>query len=119
MQKKYGLIGYPLSHSFSKIYFTEKFLKENIPGCEYNIYPISDISLFPGLIKDNPNLLGLSVTIPYKQTVIPFLNELDPVAASVGAVNCIKIENGKMKGFNTDVFGFRQSIKPFLETQHE
>lgn len=123
--KQFGLIGYPLSHSFSKKYFTEKFERENISGCEYNTYPIENINLFPKLITDNPSLCGLNVTIPYKEAVIPFLNELDATATAVGAVNCIKIESGiknqesRLTGYNTDVFGFRQSIKPFLETQHE
>jgi shikimate dehydrogenase len=122
--KLFGLIGYPLSHSFSKKYFTEKFERENISGCEYNTYPIENINLFPKLISDNPSLCGLNVTIPYKEAVIPFLNELDETAKAVGAVNCIKIQplstnNHQLIGYNTDVYGFRQSIKPFLETQHE
>lgn len=121
--KQYGLIGYPLSHSFSKKYFTEKFEKEKIAGCEYNLFPIENINLFPQLIIDNPTLCGLNVTIPYKESVIPFLDELDETAKAVGAVNCIEIKktpNGnKLTGYNTDVFGFRQSIKPFLEIQHE
>ena len=123
--KLFGLIGYPLSHSFSKKYFSEKFEKENISGCEYNTYPIENINLFPKLITDNPSLCGLNVTIPYKEAVIPFLSELDATAKAVGAVNCIKIDargknqEARLIGYNTDVFGFRQSIKPFLESQHE
>lgn len=124
MIKKYGLIGYPLTHSFSKKYFTDKFEKEKITDCEYNLYSLSSIHQLPALLKDNPEIAGLNVTIPYKESVIPFLNELDPVAKAVGAVNCIKIEQGNKKeikliGYNTDVFGFRQSIKPFLEKRHE
>lgn len=129
MNKTYGLIGYPLSHSFSKKYFTEKFEKEHIRDCEYNLYPIEDIGQFPKLIENNPSISGLNVTIPYKESVIPFLDELDETAKAVGAVNCIKIvtpdskiQNPKSQiliGYNTDVFGFRQSIKPFLEIQHE
>lgn len=115
----YGLIGYPLSHSFSKKYFTEKFEKENISDAEYHAFPIEQIELLPQLIKDNPSLRGLSVTIPYKETVIPFLDELNETAKKIGAVNCIKILNGKMIGYNTDAFGFKQSIKPFLASQHE
>lgn len=121
--KQYGLIGYPLSHSFSKKYFTEKFEKENIKDCEYNLFPISTINILPQLIADNPTLCGLNVTIPYKESVIPFLDELDETAKAVGAVNCIKITRDgttlHLKGYNTDVYGFRQSIKPFLEIQHE
>lgn len=125
MQHKYGLIGYPLSHSFSKKYFTEKFEKENISDCEYNLYPIDNIDQLPQLIADNPALCGLNITIPYKESVIPYLDELDETAKAVGAVNCIKIVSGteykvsRLIGFNTDVYGFRQSIKPFLEIQHE
>jgi shikimate dehydrogenase len=125
MKKIYGLIGYPLTHSFSKKYFTEKFEKENITNCEYNLYSLSDIHQLPQLLKDNPEIAGLNVTIPYKESIIPFLNELDPIAKTVGSVNCIKIEQDsrnkgiKLIGYNTDVFGFRQSIKPFLEKRHE
>ncbi|MES2139873.1 MAG: shikimate dehydrogenase [Bacteroidota bacterium] len=129
MNKTFGLIGSPLSHSFSKKYFSEKFVKENIDGCEYNLYPIDNIDQLPQLITDNPALCGLNVTIPYKESVIPFLDDLDETAKAVGAVNCIKIVSPKSKiqnpkskiliGYNTDVFGFRQSIKPFLEIQHE
>lgn len=125
MSKTYGLIGSPLSHSFSKKYFSEKFVKENINDCEYNLYPIDNINQLPQLITDNPSLCGLNVTIPYKESVIPYLDELDETAKAVGAVNCIKIvsstENqvSRLIGYNTDVFGFRQSIKPFLEIQHE
>jgi shikimate dehydrogenase len=119
MQKKYGLIGYPLSHSFSKDYFSDKFQKENINDCEYELYPLKNIEELPALIKAEPLLKGLNVTIPYKESVLPYLDQLDETAAAVAAVNCIKIENGLLKGYNTDIFGFRQSIKPFLETQHE
>lgn len=119
MANTYGLIGYPLSHSFSKKYFTEKFEKENISDSEYHAFPIEKIELLPQLIIDNPTLKGLSVTIPYKESVIPFLDELDVTAKKIGAVNCIKITNGKLIGYNTDAFGFRQSIKPFLESRHE
>ena len=124
--KQYGLIGYPLSHSFSKKYFTEKFEKEHIQNCEYNLFPIENIDLLPNLIANNPSLVGLNVTIPYKESVIPFLDELDETAKAVGAVNCIKIQphptspkGRRLVGYNTDVYGFRQSIKPFLEIQHE
>lgn len=115
----YGLIGYPLSHSFSKKYFSEKFERENTIDSEYNAYPIEQIELLPLLINDNPSLKGLSVTIPYKETVLPFLDEIDATANKIGAVNCIKITQGKLTGYNTDAFGFRQSIKPFLESHHE
>lgn len=127
--KQYGLIGYPLGHSFSKSYFTEKFDREKIEGVHYESYPIESIDDLPKLIVENPNLKGLNVTIPYKQSVMQYLDELDETAEGIGAVNCIKIEddvsgstkikNKKLVGYNTDAFGFRQSIKPFLESQHE
>ncbi len=124
MNKKFGLIGYPLSHSFSEKYFIEKFERENIPDCKYNLYPIEKIEQLSQLLADNPELCGLNVTIPYKESIIPFLDELDENAKAVGAVNCIKIvkdtetKASRLIGFNTDIFGFKQSIKPFLETQH-
>ncbi len=128
-QKKFGLIGYPLLHSFSKKYFTEKFEKEGISDSQYELFPIEHINNFPQLLTDNPTLCGLNVTIPYKEKIIPFLNELDETAKAVGAVNCIKIISKKQTttdnqqpfliGYNTDVFGFKQSIKPFLESHHQ
>jgi len=111
--EQYGLIGYPLSHSFSKMYFTSKFVKENIDNTVYELFPLKDISEFPQLIKKHTKLKGLNVTIPYKQAVIPFLDEIDR-SASFGAVNTIKIEQGRLIGYNTDVFGFQQAVRPFL-----
>ena len=122
--KTYGIIGYPLSHSFSQKYFNEKFIKLGLKDCEYKVFPIEAISSFPELLKNDPGLIGLSVTIPHKQNVIPYLSGLDLTAKEVGAVNCIRISpNTKLlapnsTGFNTDVFGFRQAIKPFLESHH-
>jgi shikimate dehydrogenase len=120
MESVYGLIGYPLGHSFSKKYFSEKFRRENITNARYELFPLGNIAQLPDLIATQPGLRGLNVTIPYKEAVIPFLNNIDPAAAKIGAVNCISInKDGSMKGYNTDVYGFRQSIKPFLESQHE
>lgn len=116
--KQFGLIGYPLSHSFSKKYFEEKFKKLQITDCSYNTFPLESINQFPALLEREKDLLGLSVTIPYKETVIPFLDELDETAKEIGAVNCIKITNGKLKGYNTDAFGFKQSLRPFLDVNH-
>ncbi len=116
--RKFGLIGYPLGHSFSKKYFTDKFVKNNISGCEYELYPLEDVKQLPQLLADNPKLEGLNVTIPHKEAVIPFLDKLSDEAAQIGAVNCIRIENGLKTGYNTDAFGFHQSIKPFLEPHH-
>jgi shikimate dehydrogenase len=116
--KKLGLIGYPLSHSFSKKYFEEKFLKENITGYSYDTFPLENISEFNELLKKEKDLSGLSVTIPHKETIIPFLDELDETAEEIGAVNCIKFTGGKLVGYNTDAFGFKQSLRPFLDTNH-
>jgi shikimate dehydrogenase len=112
--RKFGLIGYPLTHSFSKKYFTSKFEREGIVGCQYDLYEIPDVSLLPEIIAVNPGLEGINVTIPYKESVIPLLDELDTACAAIGAVNCIHIKNGRLKGFNTDYIGFRASLERFL-----
>lgn len=117
--RRYGLIGYPLSHSFSEKYFSEKFRRENITDAAYQLYPIEQVSEITGLIENIPNLCGLNVTIPHKEKVMRFLDEIDEEALAVGAVNCVHIKNGKAKGYNTDVYGFRMSIKPFLENKFE
>jgi shikimate dehydrogenase len=112
------LIGYPLAHSFSKKYFSEKFQRENILNCVYENFPLSRIEEFPQLIQSNPNLVGLNVTIPYKEQVIPFLDELDEAVEEIGAVNTIKVSSRKLKGHNTDVFGFIHSIKNLIQPFH-
>ncbi len=121
--RQFGLIGKKLGHSYSKTYFEEKFSKLGISNCSYDLFRLESIDEFMGIIESNPDLKGLSVTIPYKESVIPFLDELDKSASETGAVNCIKVDtvNGKKKltGYNTDAFGFQQSIKPFLEPQHD
>lgn len=121
--QKYGLIGYPLGHSFSKGYFNEKFQAENIDA-EYVNFEIPSINDFMEVIEENPNLCGLNVTIPYKEQVIPFLDELDKDTAKIGAVNVIKIvrqPKGKVKliGCNSDIIGFTQSIQPLLKPHHK
>lgn len=113
-QRLFGLIGYPLSHSFSKGYFTTKFEQEQIPNCQYENFPIETIAAFPDLIQSQPDLVGLNVTIPYKQVVMPYLDELDEGAAAIGAVNTIKVVDGQLKGYNTDVIGFSESLKELL-----
>jgi len=118
ISKLYGLIGYPLSHSFSRKYFTDKFSREQITGCQYELFPIVSIDLLPELLASFPNLQGLNVTIPYKQQVIPFLSSLDEGAAAVGAVNVIKIEGKQLKGYNSDVYGFETSLQSFLHENH-
>ncbi|MEJ2903849.1 shikimate dehydrogenase family protein [Pedobacter panaciterrae] len=121
--RKFGLIGFPLSHSFSKKFFTEKFLNEHIPDCEYELFPIEHIGLLTELISKNIELEGLNVTIPYKLAVLPFLNEVDEAADQIGAVNCISIQrkNGQelLTGYNTDAYGFEESLKPMLNEHHK
>ncbi len=112
--RKFGLIGFPLTHSFSKKYFTRKFQEEKITDAEFELFVIPDVEELPALMAKQPNLQGLSVTIPHKQNVIPLLTEIDETAAKIGAVNCIKISGGKLKGFNTDYLGFRESLRNFL-----
>jgi shikimate dehydrogenase len=112
--RKFGLIGYPLGHSFSKKYFTEKFDREGIQGCQFELYPIESISEFPQLLDNESSLEGLSVTIPYKEQIIPYLDALDPACERIGAVNCIRIRDGKKVGFNTDYLGFKQSLQSWL-----
>ena len=120
---KYGLIGYPLGHSFSVTYFNEKFQSENIDA-EYVNFEIPRIEDFMEVIDENPDLRGLNVTIPYKEQVIPYLDELDKDTAKIGAVNVIKIirqGKGKVKlvGYNSDIIGFTQSIEPLLRPHHK
>lgn len=110
----YGLIGYPLGHSFSANFFNKKFAEENIPEF-YKLFPIDSIDKLPNLLSEYPELKGLNVTIPYKQQVLPYLDSIDKDAQEIGAVNVIKIyPDGKLKGFNSDVIGFSESIKPLL-----
>lgn len=120
--KLLGLIGYPLTYSFSVSYFSEKFNKENISGYEYLNFPLDDISKFIVLLDEQPDLIGLNVTIPYKEKIIPYMNELDPVAEKIGAVNTVKIvrDNGKkhLSGYNTDAHGFHHSLSPSLQKTH-
>ena len=120
--KKYGLIGFPLTHSFSKRYFTEKFETEKI-NSTYDNFEIDNIGKFPDIVKNNPEIVGINVTIPYKEQVIPFLNELNDSAREIGAVNTIKIKRTDsgvhLKGFNTDTYGFETSLKPLLKEHHK
>jgi len=112
--KKYGLLGHPLGHSFSRKFHNERFERLGIEAV-YENYDIDDIQLLPAILAANPDLCGLNVTIPYKQAVIPFLSELDPVAERIGAVNTVKVlPDGSLKGFNTDIIGFRESLLPML-----
>jgi shikimate dehydrogenase len=116
--KVYGLIGYPLSHSFSKGFFAEKFAREGIKECMYESFPIPGIDELPALIAQYPELQGLNVTIPYKEAVMSYLDELSPAAAQIRAVNCIRFKDGRKVGYNTDAIGFRRSLEPLLKSHH-
>lgn len=115
---KFGLVGRNISYSFSKNYFTRKFRQLGLEGYSYDNFDLPDISSFPRLIEENPQLRGLNVTIPYKEAIIPYLHAVDPEAEKIGAVNTIKINQGRLKGYNTDVYGFREAISPLLGPQH-
>ena len=120
--KKYGLLGYPLGHSFSRNYFNQKFEAERIDA-EYLNFEIPEIKEIKNVIKENPELNGLNVTVPYKEQVIPYLDDLDEDARLIGAVNVIKFSKGlfgkvKLKGYNSDIIGFKQSIEPLLKEHH-
>ena len=122
MKRLYGLIGYPLGHSFSKNFFNEKFRSEGIDA-EYVNFELPDLGELPKVVEEHPDLVGLNVTIPYKEKVISYLDELDEGASEIGAVNVIKITRKKgkayLKGYNSDVMGFMQSIEPLIESHHK
>ena len=119
---KYGLIGYPLGHSFSKGYFNEKFENEGIDA-QYINFEIPSIEDLTEILDSNPELKGLNVTIPYKEKVISYLDQVSPEANAIGAVNVVKVEHKGdetiLKGYNSDVIGFTQSIEPFIESFHK
>jgi shikimate dehydrogenase len=117
--RKYGLIGFPLGHSFSQKYFTEKFRIERISGCVYENYPLPDINELSSLVAADPELCGLNVTIPYKSDVLRFLDVIDKEASEIGSVNVIKIKrNGKLilSGFNSDIKGIYDSLQPYIRS---
>lgn len=122
--KKFGLIGFPLAHSFSKKYYDAKIERQQIPDVGYELYPIPAITDFPDLVEKYPQLMGVNVTIPYKIAVMDYLDRLSPEAEAIAAVNCIRIEregNGRpvLTGYNTDVHGFAESLKPLLKPHHD
>ncbi len=114
---KFGIIGYPLGHSFSKGFFTEKFARESIDA-QYLNFEIPDVAMLPDVLRNNPELRGLNVTLPHKQAVIPLLDEMSEEAKEIGAVNVIRVRDGRLKGFNSDIIGFTNSIKPLLQPLH-
>jgi shikimate dehydrogenase len=114
----YGLIGFPLTHSFSKKYFNEKFERERISDSFYELFPIERIDLFPSLINEHPQLRGINITIPYKEKVLPYLNQFSKDVKEIGACNCIDIKEGQLIGYNTDVIAFERSLQPLLKPHH-
>ncbi|MDO5976543.1 shikimate dehydrogenase family protein [Flavivirga jejuensis] len=117
---KLGLLGKDISYSFSRVYFKKKFEDEKITNTTYENFDIEAISLFPSIIKNTLNLKGLNVTIPYKEAVIPYLDKVNKKAKAIGAVNTIKItKKGKLVGYNTDYYGFKKTIEPFLKPHHK
>lgn len=118
--KKLGLLGKNISYSFSKTYFKKKFDNESIENTSYENFDIESIDLFPKIIKETRKLKGLNVTIPYKQQVIPYLDKVNKKAKAIGAVNTIKItKKGKLVGYNTDCYGFKKSLKPYIKSKHK
>jgi shikimate dehydrogenase len=114
MEKIFGLIGATVSHSFSKSYFDEKFFREGLRDYRYELFPLTNISDIEALVKETKGLSGLNVTIPYKEQVMKFLDEIDPVAKKIGAVNVISFKNGKISGYNTDSDAFYETIEKWL-----
>jgi shikimate dehydrogenase len=114
----YGLIGNPLENTFSKNFFESVFKAQNLEGFTYNNFPLHDLSVLKQLIADK-HLSGLNVTLPHKINVLPYMNELDESAQKTGAVNCIKVTGKTLKGYNTDVYGFYQSLLPLLQRWHQ
>lgn len=117
--RRYGLIGYPLSHSFSQKYFTEKFEKAGITGCRYDLFPLHSIAELKPLLSQYPDLEGLNVTIPYKQQVMDLLDDSTHIPAALGACNCIRISKSRLTGYNTDWIGFLKSLEPLLQPHHQ
>ena len=118
--KKFGLIGKDISYSFSKKYFTEKFAQDLYEDCSYENFDILNIEDFPSILKNNPNLKGLNVTIPYKESIIPYLDTVSDKAFQIGAVNVIRFtKKGNLKGYNSDWFGFKKSLEPLLQAHHK
>lgn len=118
--RKFGLIGKNIDYSFSKKYFTDKFSDPLYEGCSYENFDLSSLSKFPKVLKDNPDLFGLNVTIPYKETIIPYLDSISEKAKAIGAVNVIRFKkDGTLKGYNSDWYGFKKALEPLLQSHHK
>jgi len=118
MMRIFGLIGFPLSHSFSKKYFDQKFASEQITDANFFLYPIPKIEEVVNLIQLTPNLQGLAITIPYKKQIIPYLNKVSSEVQQMQACNCVHIKQGELIGYNTDVVGFKKSLLQQLQPHH-
>jgi shikimate dehydrogenase len=117
---QFGLVGKNISYSFSRKYFATKFESEVFENYSYENFDLNSITEFPEIFKKNVNIKGLNITIPYKEEVIPFLDKLSKQATAIGAVNTVKItKKGKLKGYNSDWYGFKKAIKPFLKNHHK
>ncbi|MBL7784786.1 MAG: shikimate dehydrogenase [Chitinophagales bacterium] len=116
---QFGIIGFPLGHSFSPQYFNDKFRRENIHNCSYQLFPLPDCSEFGTLLSENPHLCGLNVTLPHKENIMAHLDALDETAQKVGAVNCIKISHHHCVGYNTDCLAFEKTLLPLLQPHHQ
>lgn len=116
--KVYGIIGYPLGHSFSQKYFTEKFLTEGIKDCSYKIFPIKSVDDLQDILIQNPDLNGFNITIPHKQSILSLLDDTTKLPQNLNACNCVKIVNGKFIGYNTDVIGFEETLLSQLKSHH-
>jgi len=114
MEKKFGLIGLTVSHSFSKVYFDEKFFREGLRDYHYDLYPLDSVDDLQKLLSENPEICGLNVTIPYKEKVIQFLNDIDNEAKRIGAVNVIKVKDNKLTGYNTDSDAFYETLRKWF-----
>ena len=119
MKKVYGLIGHPLGHSFSEKYFTEKFSADGITDCEYKLFDLSIIDEVKNILLKEQSLQGFNITIPYKEAIFPYLSKLDLHAQQIGAVNVVKLEGGKLIGYNSDYIGFLNSLKNFLSNTND
>ncbi|MES2330975.1 MAG: shikimate dehydrogenase [Bacteroidota bacterium] len=116
--RRFGLLGYPLTHSFSQKYFTEKFEKLGLTDCVYENFSLASVDELPAVLNEKKDLRGFNITIPYKKQVMAFLHESTEAVKTIGACNCIDIRDGVFTGYNTDVIGFEQSISPFLKPNH-
>jgi len=114
----FGLIGFPLGHSFSQKFFTEKFEREGIKNCSYQNFPLSSIDQLKDLLATHPNLEGFNITIPYKEQVFPFIDQQTDAVQKIGACNCVRIVDGQLIGYNTDVKGFEVSLRKKLQPKH-